>query len=138
MAAAVKTSHFPIPTPTELRHKFHGSDRFSQLDMNHAFHQFELDEESKDLYCFWTPWGLYRYNTLVMGVSSGSSECQERIRLIVEGLEGVVQIKDDIVCHGKGEEHDRRLEALLQRLVEYNVTLRLVKCRFGKQEVKLH
>ena len=32
-----------------------------------------------------------------MGVSSDSSECHERIRLVVEGLEGVQQIKDDTV-----------------------------------------
>ena len=31
----------------------------------------------------------------------------------MSGLEGVTQIKDDIVCHGVGEEHDRRLEVLL-------------------------
>ena len=40
MADAVKTSHFPIPTPQELRHQFAGSDRFSKLDMNHSFFSF--------------------------------------------------------------------------------------------------
>ena len=38
---------------------------------------------------FYTPWGLYKNNTLVMEVSSASSEFHERIRLVVEGLEGV-------------------------------------------------
>ena len=84
MSEAVKQSHFPMPTPNELRHEFHGSDRFSTLDCNHAFHQFELSNKSKDLYCFYTPWGLHRFNTLVMGVSSGSGECHERIRLILQ------------------------------------------------------
>ena len=73
---------------------------------------------------FYTPWRLYKYNTLVMGVSSASSECHERIRLVVEGLEGVQQIKYDIVVHGVGTEHDTRLQALLERLEEYNITLR--------------
>ena len=50
MAKAVKTSHYPIPTPQELRHNFRGSDWFSVVDLNHAFHQFELDEESKNLF----------------------------------------------------------------------------------------
>ena len=70
MKEAVKTTHFPIPTPQELRHNFAGSDRYSVVDLNHAFHQFALDEESKELFVFYTPWGLYKYNTLVMGVSS--------------------------------------------------------------------
>ena len=87
MKDAVKTSHFPIPTPQELRHNFAGSDRYSVIDLNHAFHQFKMDEESQELFVFYTPWGLYKFNTLVMGVSSASSECHERIRLM-EGLEG--------------------------------------------------
>ena len=37
---------------------------------------------------------------------------------MVEGLEGVQQIKDDIVVHGDVKEHDSRLEALLERLAE--------------------
>ena len=104
--------------------------------LNHSFHQFMMDEESQELFVFYTPWGLYKYNTLVMGVSSASSECHERIRLVVEGLEGVQQIKDDIVVHGKGEEHDKRLRALMKRLEEYNITLRKEKCKFGVSEVK--
>ena len=136
MKDVVKTSHFPIPTPQELRHNFAGSDRFSVIDLNHAFHQFKMDDESQELFVFYTPWGLYKYHTLVMGVSSASSECHERIRLVVEGLEGVQQIKDDIVVHGAGKEHDSRLVALLERLAEYNITLRREKCKFGAPEVK--
>ena len=83
-----------------------GMDRYSVIDLNHAFHHFKMDKESQDLFVFYTPWGLYKYNTLVMGVSSDSSECHERIGLVVEGLEGVQQIKDDILVHGSGKEHD--------------------------------
>ena len=86
------------------------------------------------MFVFYTPWGLYKYNTLVMGVSSASSECHERIRLVVEGLEGVQQIKDDIVVHGDGKEHDSRLEALLERLAEIECpALGLVLCHPGWQ-----
>ena len=50
--------------------------------------------------------GLYNFNTLVMGTAPASSECHERIRIILEGLEGVTQIKDDLVVHGKGQVHN--------------------------------
>ena len=70
-----------------------------------------------------------------MAVTSTSSECHERIRRIVEGLEGVQQIKDDIVVHGVGWEHNIRLEKLLVRLDENGITLRLPKCDFELQEV---
>ena len=74
MAKAVKASHFPIPTPQELRHNFAGAVVFSKLDMTHAFYQFLMDEETRKHYTFYTPWGLYCFNTMVMGVSSASGE----------------------------------------------------------------
>ena len=55
MESAVKPSHFPMPTAEDLRYKFADSDRFSSIDMNHAFHQLPLDEESQKLFVFWTP-----------------------------------------------------------------------------------
>ena len=54
---------------------------------------------------------------------------------MLEGLQGVQQIQDDIYVHGKGEEHDRRLEALLMRLQKFKFTLRRIKCLFGVLEV---
>ena len=90
-----------------------------------------MTDRSKDLFKFYSPDGLYRFNTLVQGVASGSSECHEKLRRILEGLEGVVQIKDDIIVHGKGREHDQ-----LTRLEKFNITLRREKCELGKQEVK--
>ena len=70
-----------------------------------------------------------------MGTAPASSECHERIRTILEGLEGVIQIKDDLVVHGRGQEHDDRLEKVLERLMEYGLTLRKNKCQFGVEEV---
>ena len=136
MESAVQTSKFPIPAWQELRHNFRGSDRFSVLDINHAFHQFPMDEESRKLFVFHTPMGLHTYNTLVMGTAPASSECHENIRIILEGLAGVQQIKDDLVVHGVGKEHDIRLEEVLKRLEEYGITLREEKCHLGVQEVK--
>ena len=55
---------------------------------------------------------------------------------MLEGIDGVQQIKDDLVVHGHGKEHDDRLEKVLQRLQEYGMTLRRGKCQFGVTEVK--
>ena len=136
MSKAVTSTHFPIPTWQELRHNFSGSDRYSVLDMNHAFHQFPMDDETKKLFVFHTPMGLFMYNTLVMGTAPASSECHENIRRMLEGIDGVQQIKDDLVVYGYGKEHDDRLEKVLQRLQEYGMTLRRGKCQFGVTEVK--
>ena len=86
MEDAVRPSHFPMPTAEDLRHHFTGSDRFTTLDMNHAFHQFPLDEESQKLFVFWMPWGLYKFKTLAIGIHTASSECQEKLQECWKGL----------------------------------------------------
>ena len=135
MEKAVEPTHFPMPSAEELRHRLAGSDRFSVIDMNHAFHQFPLDQESSALCTFYTPWGLHRYNTLAMGVHTASNECQEKTRRLLEGCKGVEQIQDDLLVHGKGKIHDENLQRTLQRLSESGFTLRRIKCQFGVPEV---
>ena len=71
-----------------------------------------------------------------MGSSPASSEAHKRIKKVVAGLEGVLQIKDNVLVHGMGEEHDRRLRAVLERFREAGLTLRREKCHLGKSEVR--
>ena len=54
---------------------------------------------------------------------------------MLEGLEGVLQIQDDIVVHGKGAVHDERLRKVLGRLQEHGFTLREEKCKFGQEKI---
>ncbi len=73
---------------------------------------------------FTTPWGRYRFNVLPFGISSGSEKFQKRMSQIFEGLDGVECNIDDILVYGRTQtEHDRRLEAVLRRLGNVNVTL---------------
>ena len=125
-------THEPIPTPEELRHNLRGSTKYSSLDMIHSFHQFVLEEEARKLFCFRAPGGLFRFKRLCMGSSPASSEAHKRVKKVVARLEGVLQIKDDVLVHGMDEEHDRRLRAVLERFREAGLTLRREKCHLGK------
>ena len=125
----------PIPTPEQLRHKFHGSDHFTAVDCRDSYFHFLLDPESQNLFKFHGEDGVYRFKVLVMGTPPASGECHNAMAYILQGLKGVVQIKDDIVVHGKGREHDQNLRALLKRLHEYGIRLRREKCKFGKQAI---
>ena len=87
MNDVVKSVHFPIPTSDSLRHRMKGSDRFTQIDMNHSFHQFPLDKPSQKLFVFTTPFGLFKFVKLVMGTPPASGECHKRIKQVIEGWE---------------------------------------------------
>ena len=56
----------------------------------------------------------------------------------LEGLEGTECQIDDVLVHGETQQiHDERLQAVLKRLAESNITLNLDKCDFSKSEVKV-
>lgn len=81
---------------------------------------------------FYGPDGtLLRYYRLVTGTFSASSENQEHIQRMADGLKGVQQIKDHVVVHGTGTEQDKRLKALFERFPQFNIILRKEKCQLG-------
>ena len=132
----IYTTHEPIPTSDELRHGLLGSDRFSTLDMTNCYHQFEIAENARKLFAFRSPWGIYRYKRMVMGTSPASSEIQKRIRNIVQDHPNAMHIKDDILVHGVGKEHDEHLKAVLNTLQEKGITCRPSKCHLGQEQAK--
>ena len=71
-----------------------------------------------------------------MCTSPASSEIQKKIREIVSNCENAIHIKDDILVHGFGKQHDAYLEKVLHTLKDSNITLRPDKCYLGKPEVK--
>ena len=128
-------SHHPIPTLEDLRHEFRHSDTFSSLDANHMFFQWEVKEDKRKIFTFRTPWGLYRFKRLASGVNIASAKCNNNLWALLTGLEGIVQIQDDIVVHGLGKQHDERLAKVLERLDSEGFTLRRDKCVFGQPEI---
>jgi hypothetical protein len=58
---------------------------------------------------------------------------------MLEGLEGCVNILDDIVVFAVDmEEHDKRLRLVLNRLQKYGATVRVDKCAIGVPEVEFN
>ena len=130
------STHETIPTVEELRHELEGSDRFSVLDLTNCYNQFEIEEEARKLFAFRTRWGIFRPKRLVQGASPSSSEAQKKVREILSGCKKVFNIKDDVVVHGVGEEHDANLEKAIQKIEKAGLTLRPNKCHLGKPEIK--
>ncbi len=109
-----------------------GNKVFSKLDLNWGYHQLELTPESRGITTFVTHCGLYRYKRLLFGVSSASEQYQHEIQRALAGLEGQVNISDDIIVHGKNQkEHDVRLENVIKRLGDCGLTLNVEKCQFN-------
>ena len=133
---AIIRERLPIPTIDEVLEELNGSTVFSKLDLRCGFHQIELHEDSRDITTFITHEGLFRYKRLSFGVNAAPEKFQHVIRQIIADIEGVVNIADDLIVHGKTiAEHDQNLHKLLAKLEEKNLTLSGEKCTFRMSKV---
>ena len=114
---------YPIPTLEENIHRFHKAKIFSTFDIKDAFQTIRLTDESSFLTTMHTPWGRYHWTRLPFGISSAPEEFQRRLHDILCGLEGAINIVDDIIVVGRGDsltdahiDHDNTVLELLKRL----------------------
>ena len=128
---AIIRERYPIPTVDEVLQSLNQSTVFSKLDLKWGYHQLELHPDSRSITTFTAHCGLYQYKRLMFGITSAPEVYQHVIQQSLQGCEGVANISDDIIIHGKNtEEHDRRLQRVLERLKEKNLTLNAEKCKF--------
>ena len=128
---AIIRERYPIPTVDEVLQNLNQSAVFSKLDLRWGYHQLELHPDSRSITTFTTHCGLYRYKRLMFGISSAPEVYQHVIQQTLQDCEGVANISDDIIVHGRNtEEHDTRLQQVLERLKEKNLTLNAEKCKF--------
>ena len=128
---AVIRERFPIPTIDEVMLEMNQSSVYSKLDLRMGYHQIELDEQSRELTTFSTHRGLFRYKRLMFGISAAPEVYQNVVQQTLSGCDGVVNISDDILVHGRSiEEHDERLKKVLSVLADRNLSLNKEKCQF--------
>ena len=107
---AVKREVHPLSSVQTSLAKLKNAQVMTKLDANSGFWQIPLDEESKLLTAFITPFGRYAFNRLPFGISSAPEIFQRTMSSILEGLEGVICHMDDVLIHGVDVfEHDARV-----------------------------
>ena len=129
--------------PEELRHELNGAAMFSKIDMNNAFYQYELDEPSRRLTTFQSPWGLRRCKRMVQGAKPSSAICHEALRRDLQPIRGALNIMDDILVWGCGstpkeikKDHDRALKEVFEMFDRNGLTINRKKCCFGTSRIQ--
>ena len=73
---------------------------FSKLDANSGFWQIEMAPESSKLITFITPFGRFKFNRLLFGITLAPEHFQRRMSQLLAGMEGVMCLIDDILVYG--------------------------------------
>ena len=100
-------------------------------------HQIPLDEESRLLTTFVTPFGRFCFKRLLFGISSAPEIFQRRMTELLGDIVRVQVIIDDILIHGGTmKEHDKRREETLWWIEESGIKLNPGKCEFRKRAIR--
>ena len=140
---ALKRETYQMPVLDELLPELAQAKVFSTVDLRSGFWHCVLDEQSSLLTTFSTPHGRYRWLRLPFGLSVSPEIFQKRLNQAIEGLDGVLNIADDILIYGVGDteetanaDHDAKLQALLERCRDHGVVLNQEKLKLRVKQVK--
>lgn len=132
---AILREHHHIPTLDDIAHRFAGKKVFTILDMKHGYWHVPLDEESRLLTTFSTPFGRYSFNRLPFGVNSAAEVFEKRVEEVFGDLNVAIYFDDLIVAGKDQDEHDANLRKLLTRARENNVRFNRDKVQLNQNEV---
>ncbi len=127
----LNVNQYPMNKIEDMFAKLSDGDKFSKIDLAHAYQQMEVDDESRTLLTINTPKGLYQYNRLAFGIASAPAIFQATMDQILQNIPRVLCHQDDILVTGQNDrEHLDNLTAVLDRLQQYGLKVKREKCRF--------
>lgn len=133
---ALNVHQYPLPRPADLFHRLNGGKIFTKIDFASAYHQVEMDEQSKKILVINTHKGLFRFNRLPFGIASAPAIFQQVMEKTLAGIPGVGIYLDDIIISAADETtHLRRLRQVLTRIRRNGFRIQKKKCEFGKSSI---
>ncbi len=128
---------YPLPHIDELLSKLCGATVFSTIDLESAYFQLPLHEESRDLTAFITHEGLFRFCRVPFGLALAPSAFQKMLSTVLQGLTNVAHYLDDVIVWGRTpSEHDCMLNKVVQLLQSAGLQLNTPKCQFSKTSLR--
>ena len=132
---AIKRKVYPIPRIQDILQRQQNYKFLSKIDLSMCFYTYELDEESKAYTTISTPFGLYRYTRMPMGISQCPDVAQELLEKAIDGLDNVEGYFDDIaVFSGDWTSHIQSLHRLFATLEKHGYSINPSKCEWGVEE----
>ncbi|GFS88892.1 retrovirus-related Pol polyprotein from transposon opus [Trichonephila clavipes] len=110
----------------------------SVLDLTKGYWQIPIEENFKQFTAFVTHTGHYQWNILPFGMKNAGSTFQKSMDQVLSDHHNYCRsyIDDVAVFSETWSDHMQHLESIFKTLREVRLTVNLVKCDFGKSQVK--
>lgn len=144
-----RKDHRPIPNVFERLSSLKATFRkplryYGCLDLQDAFHNIPIAEDSKDKTSVITPFGLFRFLRMPFGLHGAPQAFAEMIRILEDRLERadplaqqiLIYFDDCLICGSTWKEFLKLLRTFLQQLKIMNLKINLKKCQLGLPSIK--
>ena len=127
---------YPMPRVDKLIDSLGNASFITTLDLTRGYWQVPVEEKSRPLTAFATPFGLYQFRMMPFGLSGAPATFQRLMDRVLRGLESYsAAYLDDVVIHSTSwKEHLMHIRAVLDRLRKAGLTAKPRKCQFGMQQ----
>ncbi|XP_049886533.1 uncharacterized protein K02A2.6-like [Pectinophora gossypiella] len=132
----LKRDYYPLPRIDELFANLSGGEKFSKIDLRHAYEQCLLTSDSQRYTAITTHMGTFAYRRTPYGLSCVPEKFQKIMEETLRGVGCVVFLDDICVTGSNKNEHIKNLRAVLERLRDMGLTVKLSKCSFLQDSVK--
>ncbi len=136
-AVTVRTS-YPLPRIQDILERLRDAAYYTSMDLVSGYYQHPLFAADRSKTAFITRSGVYVFKVLPMGLCNAPSTFQRGMDMVLKDLVGkccFVYLDDVIVFSRSFEEHLQHLEAVLVRFAEFNLQMKLNKCKFARKEI---
>lgn len=130
---------YPLPRIDDSLDALGGAKLFSTLDLASGYHQVAMNPADREKTAFITPFGLFEYLRMPMGLSTSPATFQRLMQTSMNDL--VFQILliylDDLLVYSRTfAEHLQRLQMVFDRLREVGLKLNPKKCNLVRTSVE--
>ena len=131
---------YPLPRIEDSLSRLEGSCIFSNLDLQCGFWQIPLNPNDIKKTAFVTADGHYEFNFMPYGLAGAPASFQAMMDVLLAGLKWntcLIYLDDVVLFSSTIDQHLMRLEAVLIRIMEANLRIKLKKCHFFESILKI-
>ena len=133
------TDSFPIPRISEILADVAQGKIFASLDMTNSFFQTRMHPDDVNLTAVNTPWGLYEWVVMPMGIKNAPAIHQRRVTIALRPWIGRcchVYMDDIAIWSNTVEEHTENVATILQAMLDNKLYLNSKKSDLFTQEIR--
>jgi len=137
--AISRKDRYPLPLIRETLSQISQAKWYTKLDVIAAFNKIRIAHGHEWLTAFNTRFGLFEWLVTPFGLAGAPSTFQRFVNMTLREFQDfVTAYVDDILIFtdGSREEHEQKVERVLQRLEEAGLHLDIDKCEFSVRSTK--